>query len=110
MMLLMSVLGVMMGEYWEVTDKVSDLIKQAEECIEYLEEDSVGYYFVSMLEALKQIDSSGNLVVPPKRRFNNCVHKRLVSVLPAFNSTDQKYNHICRDCGDKLLIEGKDND
>ena len=59
----------MKKEYWETTDKVSLLIKDAEDCIQYLEEDSVGYYFMSMLEALKQLDGSGNLVVPPKRRF-----------------------------------------
>lgn len=58
-----------MMDYFEQTDKVSDLIKASEDCIQYLQEDSVGYHYMWMLWALKQLNSSGNLVVPPLNRF-----------------------------------------
>lgn len=39
----------------ESSGKISDLIKQADACVEYLEENSVGYYYYSMLQELKKL-------------------------------------------------------
>lgn len=65
-----------MTECFEVTNKVSDLIKQAEECIEYLNEDSVGYYYMWMLQTLKQLNKNGNLIVMPKCRVKKTKDKQ----------------------------------
>lgn len=38
---------------WEVTKNKKDLIREAEKCVEHLEENSVAYYFYAMLTELK---------------------------------------------------------
>lgn len=40
---------------WETTGRLEDLIEAAQECIQFLEENSVGYYYMWMLLELKKI-------------------------------------------------------
>lgn len=40
---------------WETTGKLEDLIEQAEDCVQFLEQNSVGYYYMWMLLELKKI-------------------------------------------------------
>ena len=56
----------MSKKHWEESDKVSDLVKAAKECVQYLNEDSVGYHYMAMLETLEKLDN-GNLVIPLHR-------------------------------------------
>lgn len=40
---------------YETTGDLKDLIKRAEDCVQYLEENSVGYYYYWMLHELKKL-------------------------------------------------------
>lgn len=39
---------------FEVTKELSDLIANAEDCLKYIQEDSIGYHYYWMLKALKK--------------------------------------------------------
>jgi len=56
------------GDY-EQTGEIADLIESAEDCLRFIQEDSVGYYFYWMLEALKKMDGASNVTMFPDKRF-----------------------------------------
>ena len=46
---------------WETTGQLGELIKQAEECTQYLQENSIGYYYYWMLWTLKEMQARARL-------------------------------------------------
>lgn len=54
---------------YETTGEISDLIEAATDCLRFTEENSVGYYYYWMLEALKKLNAANNVTLLPDSRF-----------------------------------------
>jgi len=62
---------------WETNGQLAELIKQAEECLPYIEENSIGYYYYWMLQVLKQQAALASLPRMTKREIYEIIAYQL---------------------------------